>query len=276
MGLWGTIGKWGNRALNVANLAALTPEAINRGRRAYKGMWAAQTFSPSTGAPRVMTNNLMSKVAEERPDVVDYMLRTRDEVLNSPYRDEILGEIQTLVKEAEVDWKGVAKSTAKNLGSGAALFGGALATAIAADLASDLYHAIKSGLSRSKNFKNMVATNPDLKKHNPKDVKAIFDTLHHVAPELASNPTIAGSFVKNQLDYAGGIDVQTLQSLSSTEKNVNQARGLRLDTGIASAVAKDNTSELKARLKKLQRENDKLRTENENFYNKINVKGRKK
>ena len=67
---------------------------------------------------------------------------------------------------------------------------------------------------KRKAFNDMTEDNPTLKKENTKDVARIFNTLHTFNPEMASDPLVAGSFMRRALQFKDEglqpVDVKTL------------------------------------------------------------------
>jgi hypothetical protein len=74
--------------------------------------------------------------------------------------------------------------------------------------------SIRTPLHKRRSFSKMMDDNPKLKKENDKDVKRIFNTLHKFNPHMASDPLVAGSFMRRALQFKDEgiqpVDVKTL------------------------------------------------------------------
>jgi hypothetical protein len=170
---------------------------------------------------------LMQKVAEVAPKHHDFLLKTAEEVKNSPFKEEIVGELDGLMKKAfqMPVWAGDA---ARNFGGGAATVGGAVAAGIAYALAGDMYDAAKRGITKTRNYKTMLMENPDLKTMPAKNVQKAFSVLHKLNPDFASDPTIAGAWVKRQAIYGDDSlgDAGNLKQLVDARKGLSESRRL--------------------------------------------------
>jgi hypothetical protein len=65
-----------------------------------------------------------------------------------------------------------------------------------ATIAHDVYSDIKHSVMKARNYKRMLEANPQLKDIPPEQVQAAFNTLHKFNPEYASDPMVAGAFIK--------------------------------------------------------------------------------
>lgn len=169
------------------------------------------------------TRELMEKVAEVRPDFLQAIEASRGEVQESPFKDEILGSMDGILKTAAFG------GALGAFGRGAASVGGAVGAGIAASLAGDLYDALKRGITKTRNYKAMVEANPDLHDRSAKDVQSAFSTLHTFNPDFAADPHVAGSYVRQQLTLAGDsgqVDLHTLTSLVGARKNLADVKKL--------------------------------------------------
>lgn len=170
------------------------------------------------------TRELMEKVAQTDPEFLKVVEASRDEVKESPFRDEIVGSMDGILKTA-----GFGGGTMGSLGKGALALGGAVGAGIAHSLAGDLYDALKRGLTKTRNYKAMVEANPDLHDRAAKDVQNAFSTLHTFNPDFAADPHVAGSYVRQQLTLAGDsgqVDLHTLTSLVGARKNLSDVKKL--------------------------------------------------
>jgi len=169
----------------------------------------------------------------------------------------------------------VAKSIRSALGKGVLLGGGALATAAMAKRApkktliqeligkdtvgrkalmfgaggaalaggikgvEGMQELIAEPLKKKKYFNKMMDENPGLKKERPGDVSKIFRTLYKFNPVMASDPLVAGSFLKRSLQFKDEgiqpIDIKTLtevsKHLSDSKRKDSLLRGAFAGTG---------------------------------------------
>lgn len=171
---------------------------------------------------------LMEKVASAAPKHYDFLLKTAEEVKVSPFKEEILKELDSLMKTAMQMPGFMNGPAAKSFGAGALGVGGAVAAGIAYALAGDLYDATKRGITKSRNYQSMLRENPDLKQLPAKSVQKTFSVLHRLNPEFASDPTIAGAWVKRQAVYGEDSmgDAQTLKHLIDARKGLGEVRRL--------------------------------------------------
>lgn len=171
--------------------------------------------------------DIMQKVADIAPKHYAFLVKTAGEIKASPFKDEILGELDGLVKKA-FQMPGWASSAGKSFGGGAATVGGAVAAGIAYALAGDMYDAAKRGITKTRNYQNMLAANPELKQMPAKQVQQAFSVLHHFNPEFASDPTVSGAWVKRQATFGEDAfgNSQELGQLITSRKNLGDAKRL--------------------------------------------------
>lgn len=182
-----------------------------------------------------MSNDIMQKVAQVAPRHYDFLVKTAGEINTSPFRDEILDEMNTFVKKA-VNWgavKGGLQAGAGIAGRGALALGGAVGTAavggIALALAGDMYDSAKRGITKSRDYTAMMQANPHLQKLQAKEVQKAFSVLHRFNPEFAGDPTVAGAWVGRQVtltsmapDEYGNIN--SLKPLIDSRKNLSDIK----------------------------------------------------
>lgn len=178
--------------------------------------------------------DIMQKVAEVAPKHYDFFLKTASEVKASPFKDEIVSELDGLMKKA-MNWQGM-KSGLGAMGRGAmqgmGAVGGAVGAAavggIAMALAGDMYDATKRGITKTRNYQAMMSANPDLKQLPAKQVQNMFSVLHRFNPDFASDPTVAGAWVKRQATYGEDSlgNANELKTLVDARKNINDTRRL--------------------------------------------------
>ena len=99
------------------------------------------------------------------------------------------------------------------------------------------YQEIKGMINRSRGFKGMMAYNPSLAKLPAKETKAMFNTLHNVAPNLAQDPAVASSWVNRMAEQSNYVDPRTLADLGSAQRNASRP-GLEYPIGpVTTALA---------------------------------------
>jgi hypothetical protein len=167
---------------------------------------------------------MMEKVAEVAPEKYDFMVKTAAEVRESPFRDEIVEELDGILKKAGTGWDSF-MGGAKTMGLGVL---GTAAGGIGLALAGDLYDATRRGITKGRDYKRMLASNPDLKEKPSAQVQAIFSTLHRFNPDFASDPVVSGSFVRNHVDLAGegagAVGLDSLKNLVDARKNLGESK----------------------------------------------------
>lgn len=153
-----------------------------------------------------MNQDILQKVAQVAPRHYAFLTKTAGEITNSPFRDEIIDEMDVLIKKA-MNWGTVGgglRSGAGAVGKGALALGGAVGAAaaggIALALAGDMYDAAKRGITKGRDYKAMMQANPPLQKMPAKEVQKAFSVLHRLNPEFAGDPTVAGAWVGRQVN----------------------------------------------------------------------------
>lgn len=112
--------------------------------------------------------------------------------------------------------------------------------------------ALDYGLSRmqggvkdsdiKQSFKVMLQEFPELiQERNPNIVKAHFGVLQQYAPDIAANPIVAGSFVK-ETTRQGGVHVANIKQIVDAQRSISEAKGGRIpsdriEKGIRAATA---------------------------------------
>jgi hypothetical protein len=170
---------------------------------------------------------LMEKVAEVAPAKYSFLVETAQEVKESPFREEILGEMDGILKTAAAgfdEMRHVLGKGALSLGKGIAVtaLGG-----IGMALASDMYDATRRGIFKTRNYKKMMAANPDLADKPAEAVQSIFSTLHRFNPEFASDPLVAGSFVRQHAALEVGVGLDAMKHLVDARKGLSESRRLQ-------------------------------------------------
>lgn len=158
-------------------------------------------------------NPIFEKIAEVLPGKGGQIKLAYALLRGSPFIDEVDAEIDKLVKEA--GWKDVGQGIAATIGAG-----------IAYNLAGEIYNKVRYGVTKSKNFKTMLKENPDIDPKNRR-VKMVFDTLHRMNPEYASDPLVAGDFVKTRIEGVAPMgDLQALDKLVGARSALSSSKRL--------------------------------------------------
>ena len=99
----------------------------------------------------------------------------------------------------------------------------AAAMPIVTDLASQGYDALRRAMTKGRDFKAMMAVNPELKKIDAATVQKHFSVLHRFSPELAADPTVAAAWIKQtaQFDEVG---MNSVRDLIGTRKSIMEGR----------------------------------------------------
>lgn len=208
------------------------------------------------------STELMQKVAEVEPDKYHFIVNAARELVDSPFRDEVVEKMDRLMEKAAslssrwVQFANESPKAAEELqkeandmgkwtqfaqrnpfaakalgavGGGAAGVAGAALAGIAYSLAGDMYDSVKRGLTKSRDYKNMMQDNPDLKQLDPRQVQRAFSVLHKFNPEFASDPIVAGSFVRRAATFEGDVGFtapRELKELIDARKSLGDIRKL--------------------------------------------------
>ena len=131
---------------------------------------------------------------------------------------------------AEGGWGQALRNAAVHTGAGLALAGAPI-------LASKAYNAIAKG----SRFNNMLENNEDLQamhQQDPKRFSLMFDSLHNMSPTFASDPLVAGSYMRKMMANpanAGGVLVDARNQTKPSDPGAL----VRSMQGMAPSVAKD-------------------------------------
>lgn len=170
---------------------------------------------------------LMQKVAQVAPEKYEFLLSSADEISSSPFKEELSSEIDGVFKQAAIAWDRVSQG-AYDMSKGLAL---ATAAHVGMSLAGDLVDASKRALFKTRNYKKMMALNPDLRERSANQVQSIFSTLHRFNPDFSADPVVAGSFVRQHVDLAGEgpgqVHMDSLKLLVDARKGLNESRRLQ-------------------------------------------------
>ena len=141
---------------------------------------------------------VVEKLASEghlTPEQVERIGRNTAEIMKAAQEDTaVMADLQKLAAAAggffsHLPWKQTAGTLLAAAGIQAA-----------AGVAGDAYQSIKSSINKARNYKGMLDQNPDLAQQDSKKVQRAFDTLHKFNPSYASDPSVAGQYVKDTFD----------------------------------------------------------------------------
>lgn len=165
------------------------------------------------------TAALMEKIAEVAPQVTQFMATTKDEVVESPFKDEILGQLDFIVKKA-------APTFGQQFGNAAMGMGATIGAGIAYAVAGDVYSALRRGITKTRNYRAMMKENPDMAQLPAKEVQKAFSTLHRFNQDFSNDPTVSGAIVRQQVQMANQWDTKMLKELVDSQKNLRDSNKL--------------------------------------------------
>lgn len=76
--------------------------------------------------------------------------------------------------------------------------------------------------NKAKAYKEMLESNPQLRKMDSNRVQAYFNSMYRVSPELAKDPYVAGAWVHNVIDNQDPHDTRPNYALLSAVQNLAQ------------------------------------------------------
>lgn len=88
--------------------------------------------------------------------------------------------------------------------------------------------ALYSRLTKQRDYQAMMSATPSLRKRPADQVQMMYNSLRNVAPTLAKDPLVAGSFIDNSMELSGDramIAPQSAKLLADTQKSITQGRG---------------------------------------------------
>lgn len=167
---------------------------------------------------------MMKKVAEVSPNKHSFFVKAASEIGKGPFADEVRTEVEGIMKKAMA---AVANpSFLQRAGGFAGQMGSAVGTAVAGGiaiaLAGDMYGAAKRGLTKSRNYKAMLESNPDLREAPADRVQRAFSTLHRLNLEFSGDPTVAGAYVRREVQHdLHQWNPQEMKTLIDSHKTLN-------------------------------------------------------
>jgi len=98
-----------------------------------------------------------------------------------------------------------------------------MGVSLAGKAAGDVYGAIKSSITKARDYKGMLDANPDLGgKRDAKQVQKAFNTLHKFNPGYASDSSVAGQWVRDSMEMER-VDLNQVNALTMAHKNIQQS-----------------------------------------------------
>ena len=85
------------------------------------------------------------------------------------------------------------------------------------------YNKITGDINRARGFRSMLKDNPDLGEFDRAKIEKVYRALHKFNPDMASDPYVSGSFVKNVL-MVGQLPAQTVQTLTTSYEQAGKTR----------------------------------------------------
>lgn len=119
---------------------------------------------------------------------------------------------------------------------GGALTAGGIGAAMAGSAGVHGIDSLVQAVKKGKRYKDMMVANPELAHYDSGEVQAAFETLNKFNPELASDPLVAGTFVRRAAD-ADAIDHRTVGELANTRKVMGRPFGQQAASGQAFSTA---------------------------------------
>lgn len=174
---------------------------------------------------------LAAEAAPETMSKVAAALRELDRS-NSLFTEEVTRDFQKIaaafgerVKTAGV-FSDIKKAFPGVIANTAVGVGATMAGAAGIALASDLWSRAKRGLTKERNWKAIMAANPEIKtkfEHEPKKVRMAFDTLHRFAPDIAADPLAGGALLYNLSHSSEGTHIQHVRQAIDAQKAKNES-----------------------------------------------------
>lgn len=132
-----------------------------------------------------------------------------------------LAAVQNMEKSAAIDWAGIGKEVAKNVGNTALKVGTIAGTATALGYIGNKVISHRDSAQTQQRFNaslNMaLAKNPILANANKEDIKHIAQTVYNLAPHAAGDPNVLASVLANAI-HGAGLDPKTARDLMELEE----------------------------------------------------------
>lgn len=108
--------------------------------------------------------------------------------------------------------------------------GGAILSGLAMSVAGDMFDSAKRGLTKGRNLKRIMATNPELKKFDKQRLQQSYDALHLYAPEFTADPMIGGTLLKAVAELPGN-EHTVIKDLINARKSLQEAKDKQYKPG---------------------------------------------
>lgn len=158
------------------------------------------------------------------------------EKMTPEFLEDVLGEFEmiaevTTEKVAAVPSASSAKVLKDVIGKHAigvaALVGTGIAASLGTAIATDLFDSSKRFLTKSRNFRRIMAFDPSLKEvatSGNKDLKTAFNTLHRFAPDFASDPLLGAGLLRQLVNMPVGAEMDQITKLLGSRKNLQDIK----------------------------------------------------
>ena len=196
------------------------------------------------GEVAMSARDVIAQMVKEGSLSLDQVRHIEQQVEKVAVSPEILGAIEQTVKRmggGGHPLKFVQAMTGRNAlptmaaigAGGAALTAGGIGAAMAGSMGVHGIDRFVQAVKKGKDYKDMMEANPELAHYDDDELQAAFNTLHKFNPELASDPLVAGTFVRRVAD-ADAIDHRTVGELARTRKEMGRPFGQQAAQGGAS------------------------------------------
>jgi hypothetical protein len=152
------------------------------------------------------------------------------------------------------------KTAAADYGAFGLGVAGTLTAGLGTAVASDLYDAAKRGLTKGRNFKNILeGATPELRAHykeDPKKVKRIFDTIHRYAPEFTADPFYGAGLVQIGVESPESL-IGTMKDILGARKSLREAKAKQYSAGHVHLERIDSKFPEQKELQELREKHDK-------------------
>lgn len=188
-----------------------------------------------------MHAELLKLAHAARPDLIDKVAvgMVVLEKLFPEEAEEVKANFAFITGKAE---EGV-KTAAPNLGRFGMAVGATVAAGLGSAIASDLYDEMKRGMSRGRNFKNIMNANPDLiKAYDKSQLRSSFNVVHRYAPEFTADPMMGGALLKSLTEMPQS-EHQVIEKLINARKNLIEAKRKQFSPSSFRADILDNPKE---------------------------------
>jgi hypothetical protein len=110
------------------------------------------------------------------------------------------------------------------------------AVGLAGEGVSSALGAAKAPISKGVGYRRMMKENPWLEEQDDKTVKKFYSTLHRFNPEMAKDPLVAGSYMKQRLQFRDvGIQPTDVASLVDVQKKLQDIKRSRGSSALRNA-----------------------------------------